>query len=245
MTKLALTIGIFLALACGTRHAAAADAGRAAPTFNWSGFYVGVNAGGSWSNNSVDYFLFNATETLRPPVSDMKSDSFVAGGHLGYSHQIGSVVLGIESDGAWRHAEANEFVPFPASPDIARFRAEQNWFGTVRPRIGFPIGSFLLYGTAGLAFGNLEYRVRETLPGVASRSGSKSDTQAGWTAGGGVDYGFSGEWSAGLEYLYIDLGSTTVRLPEQTINLLDFPNSSIRFDGTSHVVRAKLAYRFN
>jgi outer membrane immunogenic protein len=245
MRNSTLAIVLFLALAWGTRQAAAADGAGASPAFNWSGFYIGLNGGGSWGDNSVDYFLFTPGVSLRPDVGDMNSDSFVAGGQLGYSHQTGFIVLGIESDVAWRDAEVNKLFHFPGAPDFTRFRSEQNWFGTVRPRVGFPIGSLLLYGTAGLAFGNLEHSVRETLPGVGSRFRSKSDTQAGWTAGGGVDYGFSGNWSAGLEYLYVDLGSTTVRFPLQTINAVEFANSSSRFDGTSHVVRAKLTFRFN
>jgi outer membrane immunogenic protein len=207
---------------------------------------VGVNAGGSLSDNSVDYFLFAPpVPALRPNIGDLSADSVTAGGQIGYSHQAGFLVLGIESDAAWRHAEANERFDFSDSPDITRFRAEQNWFGTLRPRIGFPIGSLLLYGTGGLSFGDVEYRVRETLPGVGSRSRSKSEIQAGWTAGGGIDYGFGGKWTAGLEYLYVDLGSTVVRFPLQTINAVPFAASSMRFDATSHVVRAKLTFRFN
>ena len=68
----------------------------------------------------------------------------------------------------------------------------------MRGRVGYSFSNVLFYGTAGLAFGGLR---GETF-GL-----SKSRTTAGWTAGVGVEFGFAPNWSAKVEYLYVDLSN--------------------------------------
>ena len=71
-----------------------------------------------------------------------------------------------------------------------------------------------------------------------------SSTQTGWTAGGGVEYATSNRWSLGLEYLYQDLGKTTLAQPGQTIGASTFAPSATSFEDRSHMVRAKLNVKF-
>ena len=76
-----------------------------------------------------------------------------------------------------------------------------NWFGTVRGRVGYAFDRFLPYFTGGLAFGDVE----------ANRTGfaGSKDTNAGWTVGVGIEGVIAGNWTAKVEYLYADLGDTT------------------------------------
>jgi outer membrane immunogenic protein len=210
----------------------------AAQTYDWSGFYAGINAGGSFGKASARYPLGGAT------INGLDPDSFIVGGHAGYNVQSDFVFAGIETDMAWRHGTEKKTFAFSNGVDFAPHKVEQNWVGTFRPRFGFAINQFLLYGTAGLAYGNLEHKLTETRPGVAARSKSKSEVDAGWTVGGGVEYGFTRKWTAGLEYLYMSFGDTKLSFPAQTINGLSFPTSSSTFNDVSHVVRAKITYRF-
>jgi outer membrane immunogenic protein len=78
----------------------------------------------------------------------------------------------------------------------------------------------------------------------ASRTVSDSDTRAGWTAGAGVEYGSSDRWSLGLEYLYSDLGKSTLNQPSQVISGVAFPASTATAEDHSHLVRAKLNVKF-
>jgi outer membrane immunogenic protein len=210
----------------------------AAQTYDWSGFYAGINAGGSFGKGSARYPLGGAT------IDGLDPDSFIVGGHVGYNIQSDFVFVGIETDMAWRHGTEKQTFQHANVIDFASHEAEQNWVGTVRPRFGFVINHLLLYGTAGLAYGNLEHKFTEFRPGVASRSKSKSEVDVGWTVGGGVEYGFTRHWTAGLEYLYMSFEDTKLSFPAQTINGLSFPTSSSTFNDASHVVRAKLTYRF-
>jgi outer membrane immunogenic protein len=112
------------------------------------------------------------------------------GGQLGYNWQIGQFVLGGETD----------FQASAADDTFAPYKFSNPWFGTLRGRAGFAINNVLLFATAGLAYGDLK-------AGLGNLEESK--TLVGWTAGAGMEVGFTPSWSAKVEYLYMDLGSRT------------------------------------
>ncbi len=88
-----------------------------------------------------------------------------------------------------------------------RLTQDLEWFGTVRGRLGFVTGDWLLYGTAGLAYGRsrLTY-VGDYLAADDAIAVDKTSTwNAGWTVGAGAEVGL-GVWSLKGEYLYFDLG---------------------------------------
>jgi outer membrane immunogenic protein len=171
-----------LAAAGCTMSAQAADLGYAprAPytvyqplnAWSWAGPYIGGNLGYAWG--SVD----NAAP---------QPAGFSGGVQAGYNWQLGSpIVIGIEGD----------LQATGANDTFAPYKFSNPWFGTIRGRVGYAINNILLYGTAGLAFGELE---GDTF-GL-----SESHTNAGWTAGVGAEFGLSQNWSAKIEYLYVDL----------------------------------------
>jgi outer membrane immunogenic protein len=113
--------------------------------------------------------------------------SGIAGGLLGgYNWQAGQFVFGGEAD-IQKSAADDVFAPWKFS---------NPWFGTLRGRVGFALNNILFYGTAGLAYGG----VRGENPAL-----SESKTHIGWTAGAGMEVGLTPNWSARVEYLYIDL----------------------------------------
>jgi outer membrane immunogenic protein len=118
-----------------------------------------------------------------------KPSGFAGGAQAGYNFQSGPWVFGVEGDIEATGAE-DTFAPWKFS---------NPWFGTVRGRAGYALNNILFYGTAGLAFGDLR---GETF-GLA-----ESHTTAGWTAGVGAEFGFARNWSAKLEYLYVDLANS-------------------------------------
>lgn len=107
----------------------------------------------------------------------------------GYNWQRGQFVFGGEAD--LQLSGAND--------TFAGWKFSNPWFGTVRARAGFAMNNLLFYGTAGLAYGGLE-----------ADMGAISESHAlfGWTAGGGMEIGFTSSLSAKVEYLYVNLGST-------------------------------------
>jgi outer membrane immunogenic protein len=249
VTRVLLATTALAVLAAAGQPAAAADIRRMpakapapvvapVPVQNWTGLYVGGNAGYSWGRTELDYALGGL-----PTVSTtLDPNSFIGGGQIGYNWQFGSVVLGVEGDLAWRNGtEAATFTSGNIFGDSAAFETEQNWVGTVRPRFGVAAHNWLIYGTGGVAFGGFKHAYSEARPGVVTRAATDSDTKAGWTAGGGVEYAFTPQWSLGVEYLYMDFGSTTLTQPA----IGPLPASTATFDDKSHVVRAKVNFKFN
>ena len=107
----------------------------------------------------------------------------------GYNWQSGPLVFGVEGD----------LQATGADDTFAPWKFSNPWFGTVRGRVGYAFNNILFYGTGGLAFGELR---GETF-GL-----SESHTNAGWTAGVGAEFGFAQNWSAKIEYLYVDLSDS-------------------------------------
>jgi outer membrane immunogenic protein len=119
-----------------------------------------------------------------------KPSGFVGGAQAGYNWQTpGPWVFGVEGD-----IEATG-----ADDTFAPWKFSNPWFGTVRGRAGYAFNNILFYGTGGLAFGELR---GETF-GL-----SESHSTAGWTLGAGTEFGFAPNWSAKIEYLYVDLSSS-------------------------------------
>jgi outer membrane immunogenic protein len=141
--------------------------------YNWTGPYAGLNVGYEWG---------------KVTNSSIEPSGVAGGGQLGYNWQIGQFVFGGETDIQISGAD-DTFAPYKFS---------NPWFGTVRGRAGFAINNMLLYGTAGLAYGEL----KGEFFGI-----DENKTHIGWTAGAGLEVGFMPNWSAKLEYLYMDLGN--------------------------------------
>ncbi len=97
-----------------------------------------------------------------------------------------------------RHAAAREFCR------CAGCETKNSWLGTLRGRIGYAADRVLFYGTAGGAFGNIEQGANS-----APNSTFASSSKAGWTAGAGVEAAFADNWTARVEYLFVDLSNAT------------------------------------
>jgi outer membrane immunogenic protein len=185
-----------------------------APAYNWSGFYIGVNGGGGWGHSNWD------ASSDRIGLS-----GGLVGGTAGYNWQLGSAVLGIEGDIDWANLKGtNSSTLCPAGCSTS-----DSWLSTVRGRAGYAFGGVLPYVTGGLALGD----IRAATPGFAGAS----NTSAGWTAGGGIEFALPGNWSAKAEYLYVDLGRFNCGV---SCNGLPTDNVSMH----DNVVRAGVNYRF-
>ncbi len=204
------------------------------PMYNWTGFYVGVNVGGSWGHQDITGSGTNALGTFVVTNSN-HVDGVIGGGQIGYNWQgAGSPwVFGLEADiqGSGQKADGAFAVPggvivvvggptltIPAS--ALTYEDKLDWFGTVRGRIGYAIGDqgrWLPYITGGLAYGENKISGSGTLGSLGGVTTpvtfSQSKTDVGWTVGAGIEWAFWDKWSAKLEYLYMDLGdSQTIAL---------------------------------
>jgi outer membrane immunogenic protein len=177
------TLGVAIVMAMGvTASAKAADLAYRQPVqpytvnqplnvYSWAGPYIGGNLGYEWG--SVD----------RSPT---KPSGINGGAVVGYNWQSAQFVYGVEGD-----IDATG-----ASDTFAPWKFSNPWFGTVRGRVGYAMNNILLYGTGGLAFGEV----------TGSTFGlSESHSGIGWTVGAGAEVGLTKNWTAKIEYLYVDL----------------------------------------
>lgn len=164
--------------------------------FNFSGFYLGANAGYLWG----DSYIFESVP-LGDQSATFSRDGFIGGGQLGYNFQTGPWVLGAEAD--IQYSDSSGSVGGICAPGTCA--ADLKWFGTVRARAGYAFDSLLVYATGGWAYG----KVDTSAPGISS-----SETlTGGWAAGGGLEWGFAPNWTARAEYLYMDLGRSDSGAP--------------------------------
>jgi outer membrane immunogenic protein len=175
-------LALTLAVAAVTAAAAADMPRSSAP------YYAPAAAPFNWSGAYVGANLgYNWGKVTNSSTSPSGIEGGVQGG---YNWQNGQFVFGAETDLQLSGSE-DTFAPFKFS---------NPWFGTLRGRGGFAYSNFLFYLTAGLAYGNVK---------AENAFLSESRTQLGWTAGLGGEVGISQNWSAKIEYLYMDLGSRT------------------------------------
>jgi outer membrane immunogenic protein len=154
----------------------------AAPYYNWTGLYVGINGGGAWGNSRWD------------STGSFNTSGGMVGGTLGYNWQFGTWVVGLEGDIDWANIKGNTNVFCGGGCS-----SENTWLGTARGRLGYAFDRWMPYVTGGAAFGD----VTTTNPGFTGAT----NTQVGWTAGAGVEFAIAGNWTAKVEYLHYDLGS--------------------------------------
>jgi len=176
--------------------------------FSWTGFYVGVS-GGIISQNSKGTDIGDGTgDGLIFTAGDQYGISGVGGIvgiNAGYNWQFApNWVLGIEADISW--TGINETFNFDCSPCSA-VGSKLNYLGTVRGRFGYAWDRALIYATGGFAYGQVKNFA--TFDGSTAYTLATSKTQTGWTAGGGIEYAFTRNWTGRVEVLYVDLGSTT------------------------------------
>ncbi len=198
---------------------------------NWNGFYVGGNAG-------VGSSLIQTAAPLAPYVGneDVNGVGFVGGGQIGYNYMLwDKYLLGVEGD--FNAFSMSHGVTDWNDPAVT-FTEKTSWYATIRGRVGTTTGPALLYFTGGVAFVNFQDGIVPN-PALGVTGGISSKTSAGWTFGGGTELALDAHWTAKLESLYIDAGTSTHQ------SYTPPPPSSVQFKERFGVVRAGLNYSFN
>jgi outer membrane immunogenic protein len=150
---------------------------------NWSGAYIGVNAGYGFGTSDWDF-----------PAVSARPEGWLAGGTLGYNFQSGAILWGVEGD--YDYSTLKGSIDCPAGVTC---ETKNSWLATARARLGYAgFGNWLPYFTGGAAFGDI--KATNSLVGDAHK------VKFGWAAGAGLEYAMLAHWSLKLEYLYVDLG---------------------------------------
>jgi outer membrane immunogenic protein len=166
-----------------------------APVYNWGGIYVGINGGWGFGKANWNAGVAGTFTGLGGSTND---NGGVVGGTIGANFQWDAFVLGVEGD--WDYSGINTGTTATICSNFGTCQTGNNWLSTVRARVGWAADRILFYGTGGGAFANIQ----TTYSGVQT-----TKTQTGWTVGAGVEWAFADNWTARVEYLYVDLGSSS------------------------------------
>ncbi|PPD42956.1 MAG: hypothetical protein CTY15_11280 [Methylocystis sp.] len=229
----------------------------APPAFTWRGFHVGFNFGGGFGLGAPPGGL-RTGEAFRPDAiwaTPLANPGGVLGGvQAGYDYAFGDVIAGLEADwqaaGLSGGARATSAGAEPLA--FATSRRAVDWFGTLRGRVGYALlPRLLVYATGGLAYGGggdlFAYRDFTRREGESL----KNPTRLGFAAGGGLEWAFRPDWSAKLDYLYVDLGRSpahVARVEGEGEEEAEGPPVFATLSGHAnrfHAIRAGINYRFN
>lgn len=181
-------------------------------SINWSGWYVGAQLGGGFARASWTDPVSSTSKSLQP-------SGVLAGGQLGVNWMHDSLLLGAEADLTYTGLDSSGNESF-----------KSRWLSLVTGRVGYAFNQFLLYAKGGAAFASARI--------IVHSADTSSTTQVGWTVGGGVEYAINSNWSARIEYDFVDLPSRDI--------ILRGPQglSPVGVDFTIQKVVAGINYRF-
>jgi len=174
----------------------------AAPVYNWTGFYLGGNIGGAWSDVTL-------TDNAIGVSWNPGGTGFIGGLQAGYNLQAGNFLYGIEGDFDWSTFKGATG-PISTSLGLVQASASKDWMSTLAARVGITSDRWLVYGK----FGGGWAQGSEMLTVVNSGpifNGSQRNT--GWLLGGGIEYAFASNWTGKLEYDYLGLSNSTNSTP--------------------------------
>jgi len=214
-------------------------AGTLQPTnHNWNGLYLGGNAG---AGSSLTHTSSVGGPFILAGGNDLNGIGFVGGGQVGYNYMLWSkYLLGVEGDfnGFALQHHVTDWNELP--PNIV-FTEKTSWYATIRGRVGVSTGPALLYFTGGVAFVRFQDGVMpDPNPADFVAGGVSSKTSSGWTFGGGTEVALDAHWSAKLESLFVDAGTST-----HQSYAVPFGPAPVQFKERFGIVRAGLNYAFN
>jgi outer membrane immunogenic protein len=251
-----MVIGAAVAALCGV----AAPAFAQDDVYDWSGFYIGANAGGNWGDANTDTVVTAGGGVVVIPPGDLallnaqafndsNNGGFTGGGQIGYNWQNGGLLLGIETDfGALALDQDNaRIIPSgllitpPVTYNISQ-RVSSDWMWTVRPRLGWAGGPWMAYVTGGLAMANIKVATTYSDNAGAGHAAAltNDETKTGWVAGAGAGWAFNDHWSIGAEWLYADFGSVDATATSNN----GFATISTETNPRANIFRGRVDFRF-
>ncbi len=201
------------------------------PIFSWTGFYGGLDIGGSWGNANL--WIPTAFGSFSHNASN---DGVIGGGFIGYNYQVNNFVIGLqgEFDGT---GNGNSRYLTPDGSFQSSF--QQNWIASLDGRLGYAMDRTLFYVLGGVAWDQASvsltnYNILGTF------NASRSNDRTGYDFGGGVEYAFTNNWTGRIEYRYYNFGNANNNFADPFL----LPGAYFRTTLTDNVVRVGLAYKF-
>ena len=169
----------------------------------WTGFYVGANVGYGWGTK--DWTVATTGGPVTPFNINYGIDGVLGGVQTGFNIQFNHLVLGIENQWSWTNiggSGSRTVGPFTNTMGV-----NVDWFTTLKGRIGYASGPWLIYGAGGGVWARENFTA--LLGQVAGTTLTAAGTRSGWVAGAGIEYALNPNWSVGLAYDYMELNGSS------------------------------------
>jgi high affinity Mn2+ porin len=220
------------------------------PSYDWTGFYLGAHLGyatgySRWSATdagSASPSLTGSLDFFSAYDAFKGTGSYFLGLQVGYNRLLTShLLLGVEADVSFPSTIGGSQTISSVAVGQASYAEAAQFFGTIRGRIGYASGHWLLYATAGFAW-TYDQFTRTQLAGMPVGGTAVPGTveslfvvpRIGGAAGAGVEVALPSNWTARLEYLFTGFGSRSVT----------FPAGAQRFDSTLTMQGVRLGFNY-
>jgi outer membrane immunogenic protein len=191
-----------------------------APFYKWSGFYAGLDGGGASSHECLT--ITNVAGAAVFPTSEGCHDATggLAGGQVGYRWQTYNWVFGVEAQGDWADLKGSNLSLAARIPDSFINQTKVDAIGLFTGQVGYAWNNVLWYVKGGGALTDNKYSSIFTAaaaaqglpPGVVWNQAT--ETRWGGAAGTGLEFAFAPNWSVGVEYDHLFMGTNNVTFPQ-------------------------------
>ncbi len=208
----------------------------AAPAYDWSGFYIGINGGGASSRDCLTITSVAGSAVVPNSEGCHSATGGLVGGQIGYRWQVASWVFGVEAQGDWADLKGSNGSLTAVIPYTNQTKIDA--IGLFTGQVGYAWNNVLWYVKGGAAVTDNKYSSFFTATNIVFNQAS--ETRWGGAVGTGVEVGFAPNWSVGVEYDHLFMGSNSVTFPASAIAVTR--SDSIRQDVDMGTVR--VSYRF-
>jgi outer membrane immunogenic protein len=194
----------------------------------WQGAYLGAHVGYTMARVKTNYF-----GNIPGAPGNLDHDKFTGGLYAGYNYCVTpNLIVGIEAD-VTKYGNAGNASYVGGGFGLSN-GYDANWGGSLRARIGLPFDRFMVYATGGIAgIQNKGFGVDRLISGPYVYDARKSQFSIGYAVGAGLEYAFTQNISARVEYIYTDVGTLKLN-----------PAFNERIEPRFHTIRAGVAYKF-
>src|SRR6516165_2272701 len=195
------------------------------PPFTWTSCYAGVQAGGGWGKKDLtDTVGIFSSLPGGFSAANLDVSGWMVGGQFGCDYQFAPTwVVGIEGAASGGNiSKTTTFATTVVEPgdDTATFRSTTDFLASITGRIGYAFDRWLVYGKGGVALVGDRYHSDDV---GGNFFFDATENRIGWTAGAGVEWAFTPEWSVKLEYDYYGFSTKSVSLFDSTIAMINAP----------------------
>jgi outer membrane immunogenic protein len=214
--------------------------------YDWSGFYIGGEAGGDLFQTQTTVVDGNASFPAGTILNRSNGSGSLAGGYAGYNYQIQNIVVGIDGEYAWTNAAGYTTTPSSTTAASTTSTARADWLASVSGRLGYAFNNVLVYGKAGYAWaGTSANGSTSDGAGVVTTLIADSGTREGILGGIGAEWGFARNWSLRFEYDYIAFNTFNYASTLTNVVTGKTALAARQADSDMQLFKAGASYRFN